>query len=358
MEYGKPIRVAIIGQGRSGRDIHGAHFLADQSERYKVVAVIDEIEYRRERAVREFSCDAYADYHALFARHDVDLVVNASFSYQHAPITLEFLRHGFNVLSEKPFALKARDCDELMETAKRSGKVLAVFQNSRFAPYYRKLREVIASGILGNIIQISQNWSGFGRRWDWQCSQRYGGGSLYNTCPHPMDQALDLLGWENNVSVAYSKLRCCITSGDAEDYVKVILTSPGKPLVDLECSSVNSNSPWLYIVHGTQGTLRARSDLVEWRYFVPELEPTRPLILTPLEHEDRSPAYCSESLTWYENSFAPRGDGFAIASAAFYENLYRHLTLGEPLEVKPEHSRKQIALMEEIHRQNPLPVLY
>ncbi len=358
MEFGKPVRVAIIGQGRSGRDIHGSHFLADQSGHYKVVAVVDSIEYRRERAVREFGCDSYADYRSLFARHDIDLVVNASFSYQHAPITMDLLTHGYNVLSEKPFAMHSAECDALIEAANRSGTVLAVFQNSRFAPYYRKLHEVLFSGILGDIVQISLNWSGYSRRWDWQCCQRFGGGSLYNTCPHPLDQALDLLGWDSDVTVAFSKLRCCITSGDAEDYVKMILTAPGKPVVDLECSSLNPYAPWFYVVHGTHGSLRAKADMVEWKYYIPELEPPRPLILTPLEHEDRSPAYCSEALTWYDNSFSITKDGFAVACAMFYENLYRHLTLGEPLEVKPEHSRKQIALMEEVHEKNPLPVVF
>ena len=358
MEYGKPIRVAIIGQGRSGRDIHGAHFLSDKLGHYKVVAVVDAIEFRRKRAEAEYGCDSYADYHALFSRNDVDLVVNSTFSRDHYPVTLDLLRHGFHVVTEKPFANHAADCDEMIAAARESGATLAVFQNSRFAPYYVKLREVLRSGILGEIVQISQNWSGFSRRWDWQCSQRFGGGSLFNTCPHPMDQALDLLGWDADVKVAFSKLRCCITSGDAEDYVKVILTAPGQPLVDLECSSVNSNAPWFYIVHGTRGTLRAKADLVEWKYFLPELEAPRPLILTPLEKEDRSPAYCGETLTWYENSFKISGDPFANASAGYYEMLYRHLTLGEPLEVLPEHSRKQIALMEEIHAQNPLPVKY
>ena len=50
------LRVAIIGQGRSGRDIHGAYFRSEANTRYKVVAVVDELENRRARAAEEYGC--------------------------------------------------------------------------------------------------------------------------------------------------------------------------------------------------------------------------------------------------------------------------------------------------------------
>ena len=47
------IRAAILGQGRSGRDIHGAHLSRD-AERYRIVAVVDALEERRARAEAEY----------------------------------------------------------------------------------------------------------------------------------------------------------------------------------------------------------------------------------------------------------------------------------------------------------------
>ena len=58
----KKLRVAIIGQGRSGRDIHGAFFRSEHNDKYEVVAVVDELDFRRERAKQEFGCDVYADH--------------------------------------------------------------------------------------------------------------------------------------------------------------------------------------------------------------------------------------------------------------------------------------------------------
>ena len=70
----KKMRIAIIGQGRSGRDIHGKFFLSELNDICEVVAIVDAIEGRRERAKTEFGCDVYADYRELFNRNDIDLI--------------------------------------------------------------------------------------------------------------------------------------------------------------------------------------------------------------------------------------------------------------------------------------------
>ena len=167
----KKLRVAIIGQGRSGRDIHGAFFRSDANTKYDVVAIVDALEERRERAAKEYGCDVYADYRELFDREDIDLVVNSTFSYMHAEISADLLAHGFNVVCEKPFARNFEEGARAVLAAEKSGRMLNVFQQSRFAPYYRKVKGILASGILGEVIQISISFSGFSRRWDWQTSQ-------------------------------------------------------------------------------------------------------------------------------------------------------------------------------------------
>lgn len=86
------VRVGIIGQGRSGRDIHGAHLITDK--RYQIVAVTDPMKDRRDRAEQEFGCDAYRDHGKLLGRDDLDVIVNASPSHLHVPITLEILKAG------------------------------------------------------------------------------------------------------------------------------------------------------------------------------------------------------------------------------------------------------------------------
>jgi predicted dehydrogenase len=70
------------------------------------------------------------------------------------------------------------------------GRVLAPFQNRRYEPHFNKVKEIVASGKLGQIVQIRMAWHSFGRRWDWQTLREFGGGQLANNGPHLLDQAL------------------------------------------------------------------------------------------------------------------------------------------------------------------------
>ena len=350
----KKLKVGIIGQGRSGRDIHGAFFRSDAGRAlYEVAAVAELIPARRERAAAEYGCEVYEDYRDLLARDDLDVVVNATFSHLHCPITVEALRAGKNVVSEKPFSKYAMECEGMIRAAKESGKTLTVFQQSRVAPYFVRIREILSSGLLGEPQQISIRFSGFSRRWDWQTSLRYYGGCLQNTGPHPLDQALQLLDCDGMPTV-FSQLRRINSAGDAEDYAKLILTAPGRPLIDLEINPSDGYSDYTYRVSARRGCLTATTSKIRWKYF--EDCPMPPFTLEPLNQADGiSPAYCSEKLVWHEQQEDLSGDAFDAAPLVFYRNLYEHLTAGAQLLIKPETLLQQIRVMELVHAQNPLP---
>ncbi len=346
------IRVGIIGQGRSGYDIHARHLRTDR--RYKIVAVVDPLADRRAQAEAELGAAAYADRRDLLKRDDLDLVVNATPSHLHVPYTLEALAAGHNVLCEKPLARRAAEVDELVAAAKRAGKLLAIFQQSRFAPYFQQVRRVIASGVLGRIVMIKIAFNGFGRRWDWQTLQEYNGGSLLNTGPHPLDQALQLFG--PGMPKITSLMDRANTFGDAEDHVKLLMSGEGRPTIDLEISSCCAYPLYTYQVYGTCGGLTGGTTEMKWKYFNPAKAPKRQLIREPLPGRQ----YCSEQLPWVEKSWTvpkSQANSFAYMSREFYSHLYRTLTEGAPLVITPEHVRQQIAVIEECHRQNPLPRL-
>ena len=359
----KQIRLGIIGQGRSGRDIHGVYLATDP--RYTIVAVADALADRRARAVQEYGCEAHADAEALISRRDLDLVVNSSFSHQHVPLTLAALRAGHHVLCEKPLAGSVRDVDRMILAARRAGKVLAVFQQSRYAPYFIEIQRVIGSGLLGRIVQISIAFSGFSRRWDWQTLRALKGGNLLNTGPHPLDQALALFGeGMPDVWCRMDRTREG-TWGDAENHVKLILSGAGHPTIDIEISSCCAYPTSLYRVYGTRGGLTATADSVEWRWFKPGDAPRQRLIRKPIAKPDGTPAYCQETLPWQtarwpaEQTVAPANSGYTprapgtLMTAAVYGMLYRTLTQGRPLEITPEQVRRQIAVIEACQRQNP-----
>ena len=356
------VRVAIIGQGRSGRDIH-AHNLKTIPEKFEIVAAVDPMKDRQARAKEELRCDVYGDYKELFALKDrIDLVVNATPSYLHATVTLDLLENGFNVLSEKPFAKTAAEIDGLIEASKRKNVLLAIFQQSRFNPCFMEVKKILDSGILGDIIQISMRVNGFQRRWDWQTVQDFTAGSLYNTGPHPVDQALRFLDYEGMPDVkAY--MRCVNTYGDAEDYVKLILTAVGKPVIDVEIASCCPYPENWINVYAQRGGLKCDGTRIDYKYYKPEESTKKHLILEPLQKADGTPSYCTETppLKWYEESWLMSETSinnmniFESLTIDLYNMLYGVLKEGKELTITPKQVRQQIAVMEEAHRQCPLP---
>ncbi len=352
----KVLNVAILGQGRSGRNIHGAHIKNDP--RFRVVAVVDPLADRRARALEEYpGCTVHACHTELYGRQDIDFVVNATPSHLHQPYAIELMRHGFNVLQEKPIAPTAAKVDELRAVIAETGRMFAIFLQSRYRRQFVKIKEIIASGQLGRIVAVKITSSGYGRRWDWQTLQEYTAGSLYNTGPHPVGQALEFLNYYDGIPEVYCKMDRVNTFGDAEDYVKLILSAPGRPVVDVEISSCDGYPLYTYQVQGDRGALTADSKIVRWKYFKAEEAPARELIRTPLMDENGLPIYCQEKLTWYEEEWQEENvldQVFSHDTKRLYDDVYAYLTEGKELPVSLKQVAQQIYVMETAHKQNPM----
>lgn len=355
----KILNVGIVGYGRSGRDIHREHLKDDG--RYRIAAVCDPIQDRRERAERENGCETYSCVEDLMKRTDLDLVINSTFSSEHFHVAKKLLSGGFSVVSEKPASQTAEQVRSLIRARDSGGsKFFAFFQQSRNAPYFVKAKEVADSGKLGRIVSVRVSFDGFSRRWDWQTVQRMGGGNLYNTGPHPLDQALRFLDYDGMPKV-FCHMDRANSFGDAEDYVKLILTAPGRPLVEVGISSCSAYPDSTYSIQGTCGSLRGSMTHLDWKYFDPEAMPKRRVQLTPMVNESGLPAYCSEKIPWIEESWDMPEDQpplFPYMSKKYYDLVYDTLVNGADFPIKPEQMIIQIAVIEECHRQNPFPVKY
>ena len=355
----KKLKVAIIGQGRSGRDIHGAFYLSKANTLFEVVCVVDADEHRRELASNDFpNAVVLCDYCELFGRADVDLVVNASYSEMHYPITKDLLEHGFNVLCEKPFGRDRTECETLMGIAKEKNLVLAVFHNTQEAPFYLHALETVSSGKLGEIKQISIFYNGFARRWDWQTLQKKLAGSVYNTGPHPIAMALGFLEFDPATRVAFSKLDLALTSGDAEDYAKIILAAPKRPVIDLEISSIDAYCDFNIKIQGTRGTFKSTPAAYTMKYIVDGENPDRPVQETFIHDENWHPVYCSEKLITHEEQGSYDGNAFDVGTRAIYESVYHAITEGAPLPVTCEMAAAVIDVIDTVHQQNPLAVKF
>lgn len=355
----KKLNLAIIGQGRSGKRIHGEYYLSERNQYYNVKYVVDADEIRRNISLERYpGCQVFADYRELFNLDDVDLVVNSTYSELHYSITKDLLLHGFNVLVEKPFARNRYECDELINIAKEKGVVLAVFQQTFLAPFYLFAKELAESGKLGDILQISLRYNNLSRRWDWQTLQKKCAGGLYNTGPHPVGMALGLMDFDENIRIEYSKLATALTSGDGDDYAKIILSCPGKPLSDIEINATDAYSNYNLKLQGTRGTFKCTPKAYEMTYIIEGENPCRRVQESFLEDDNHNPVYCSESLIKHTEQGTFDGTAFDIGTASLYEQLYFAITEGKPMTVTPEMASRIINVIENVHAQNPLPVKF
>lgn len=355
----KKLNIAIIGQGRSGRNIHGSFFKSENNTKYNVVAVVEIDEERRNRALEEYpGCKVYSCYTELYGRTDIDLVVNASMSMDHFRITKDLLENKFNVVVEKPFARNRYECDTLIKTAKENNVKLGVFHQSLFAPFVENAKEIIESGKLGEIKQIDITYNNFGRRYDWQTSQVKMGGNIYNTGPHPIGYAMSFLGFDPDFKVAFSKLDHVLSSGDSDDYAKIIITAPNKPIIDIEVSSNDAFPPSTLKILGTKGTLKSTPNEYEMKYIIEGESPEQELILTPLKNEEGLPVYCKDVLIKHEEKGEFTGTAFDVGTRKFYDMMYDAIVNNAEMAIKPEYAAMVISVIEQVHAENPLPLKY
>jgi len=215
------------------------------------------------------------------------------------------------------------------------------------------------------VVQISIAFNGFARRWDWQTLRRCHAGNLMNTGPHPLDQALVLFG-DGQPRVTCFMDRTDSTWGDAENHVKLILSGRDHPLIDLEISSCCAYPQATYRVYGSRGGLTATMANAEWKHFQWSAAPKQRLTRAPLRGPGGEPVYPQEQLPWRTETWPPQAAagakkaGYSAATAAtsnltqaFYDMLYRTLARGARLEITPEQVRRQVAVIEQCHRQNP-----
>jgi predicted dehydrogenase len=144
---------------------------------------------------------AYADWQEMLDRHEFDLVLVATPTDLHAPITLAALERGAHVVCEKPTAMDAGEARLMLEKATAAGRLHMIDHELRFNPNRMRVAEMIAAGDLGtirhvNIANIGASWADpAGRpKGDWWSLAEHGGGRLGANGSHQVDMVRWWLG--------------------------------------------------------------------------------------------------------------------------------------------------------------------
>ena len=298
IRFTAPVRVGVVGLGRAGWGMHCPE-LEKFPALFKIVAVCDPLKERRDLAVAKYNCSAYRRYEDLLADHEVELVDIATPSDLHVEHALAALATGRWTHLEKPMCRTSDEALVLRAAAIKARNRLTIRHNCRFDPAFLQVREIIASGLLGEVYDIKLRRGGFARRDDWQTVKRCGGGQLLNTGPHIIDHALQFLG-APPVKI-WSDLKRVAAVGDAEDYVHILLRNAEGLTVDLEISGGRILHEPQYTVTGSRGALTlSAGEEVRLRYLDPKqkLPRRRSSVRTPPLGSFGTP----ETLKWIEES--------------------------------------------------------
>lgn len=240
------IGVGLIGYGLGGRAFHAPYIATTPGMALRAVVSRDPAKVAADWP----EVSVVADVAALLARPDIDLVVVSSPDAFHAEHAHAALAAGKHVLVDKPFATTLVDAQDVAAAAKRSGKLLCVFQNRRWDADFLTLQRLIAEGTLGTIVEIES-------RFDrcrpvpaavWKEARE--GGSWLDLGPHLVDQAICLFGLPHGVSADIAALRA---GAEAPDYFQVTLRYP-KRRVHLHSSKLVADHGLRFAVHGTLGS--------------------------------------------------------------------------------------------------------
>ena len=337
-----PVKVAVIGQGRSGYDIHVARLGND--ERFRITAVADYDEDRREQSRRELGCEVYADHASLLRHADAELVIVSTYSFTHAPVACRALASGRHVLVEKPIAMSTRWVDRMIAARDAAGKRLFPFHNYRYYQEYPHLRDVMASGVLGNVFEIRLRALGFSRRNDWQTLRRYGGGVLNNTCPHFLDLLLQML--DSPVDDLFTDLKLVANPGDAENHVRIVMKGKNGRVADMLVSSVDAFPEPKWTILGSQGTLVSDGKQTQIKYFDPARLQT-PYDVRPGPSRDRSYDWL-DTIPWEEKTMPAAAD----VPRDLHDNVYTVLRENGTQDITLEDVRDVVRVTEIARRKD------
>lgn len=339
----EPIRVGIAGLGRSGWGIH-AQGCAAMPEQFQVVAAMDFEAERRADVEKKFGARTFDSFDGLIGDPNVELVVVSTPNFLHREHVVRAAEAGKHVLCEKPFGVTTADANAMIEAARKAGKIAAPFQNRRYESHFQKVLEVVQSGVLGELHLVRLAVHGFSRRWDWQTLREFSGGQLLNWGAHILDHALGVMNLPDDAPdpEVWADLRNVLSSGDAEDHIKMVIRPESGPVVDIEISSAMAMGQDRWLIEGKSGGLRGSTSKLDWRWVDWAAMPERPVERTPTPGR----SYNSEKLEWQSGHWEDDGTGDSQLTRLFYEGLYRAIREGAALEVSAQSVRRQIALIE------------
>ncbi len=150
------LKAVIIGAGH--RALTYASYAEHHPNALEIVGMADPNPFRRNQTGERFSIPTDRRFETAAALAAVpkfaDCAINGTMDHQHVSTSLPLLEAGYDILLEKPFATDSEELWDLVDAADRNCRKVMICHVLRYAPFYYAIRERVASGEIGQIINV------------------------------------------------------------------------------------------------------------------------------------------------------------------------------------------------------------
>lgn len=185
------INVGLIGVGSMGRYV--ADLVQKKSNQVHLASLYDPDDNSVAKT-REFIgfTGQVRESAAAVLQDNIEWVMIASWNCFHAEQTIAAFEAGKHVFCQKPLATNLEDCLAMRDAWRRSGKQFVIGFTLRYSPHYRRLKQLVAEGAIGDIVSIDFNETlGFNHggyiMGDWRRLTENAGSHVLEKCCHDID---------------------------------------------------------------------------------------------------------------------------------------------------------------------------
>ncbi|MDF2840673.1 MAG: oxidoreductase domain protein [Clostridia bacterium] len=148
----KVLNTAIIGYGMAGSVFHCPIISSLDGFQLNMIYTRNEDCIQRIKKLYP-GTKPVSDVKEILSDETIDLVVIASPNTYHFSLAKEAILAGKHIVIDKPFTVHSTEAEELISLAQKHSRMMSVFQNRRWDSDFRTVKQVIGSGILGNLVE-------------------------------------------------------------------------------------------------------------------------------------------------------------------------------------------------------------
>lgn len=252
------IKFAVVGCGSIGKR-HIA--VLDAEPMAELVAICDIDENKcKEQSLLYNNIPYFTSLEKMLSEIKADVINIVTPHTLHAPMSVQALEAGFNVLVEKPMAIKLSDCTLMNKAAEKSGKKLWVVKQNRHNVPVKLTKNAIDKGMLGKIFMVKCDvlWNRYQGYYDesvWRGKKELEGGALYTQASHFIDLLVWWCGDVKEVKAVTATLNHTIETEDTGSAV-VKFTSGTMGSINWTTCVYNKNYEGSITIIGEYGTIK------------------------------------------------------------------------------------------------------